>query len=313
MNAMPSLSAAGSTAPRHVLRLSTGMPTSDGAGVKLTRLIGTPQQPPVDPFLMLDAFGTERPQDYIAGFPPHPHRGFETVTYMLKGRMRHRDNHGGEGLLVPGSVQWMTAGRGIVHSEMPEQVEGEMRGFQLWVNLPARDKMRAPRYQDIGPERLPVLQLDAQGRVLVRESGLEAPTLSAPGATAAIKLIAGVVAGVEGPVQAEATEPLFVDVALAPHANLVLPIATGHQGFVHVFGGALRLAASGGEAEVRTGQLAVLSDGDHVALQAGADGARLIVVAGRPLREPVAWHGPFVMNTADEIREAIADYQAGRF
>ena len=154
MNAIPASAMPALHAPRHVLRLSTGVPTSDGAGVKLTRLIGTPQQPPADPFLMLDAFGTERPQDYIAGFPPHPHRGFETVTYMLKGRMRHRDNKGGEGLLVPGSVQWMTAGRGIVHSEMPEQVEGEMRGFQLWVNLPARDKMQAPRYQEFAPERI---------------------------------------------------------------------------------------------------------------------------------------------------------------
>jgi redox-sensitive bicupin YhaK (pirin superfamily) len=314
MNAMP-LTAPSCTlaAPRQVLRLTEGLPTSDGAGVKLTRLIGTPQQPPVDPFLMLDAFGTERPQDYIAGFPPHPHRGFETVTYMLKGRMRHRDNKGGEGLLVPGSVQWMTAGRGIVHSEMPEQVEGEMRGFQLWVNLPAKDKMRAPRYQDIGPEHLPVLQLDAHGAIVARGAGLEAPVIDAPGAIAALKVIAGAVAGVEGPVQAEATQPLFVDVVLAPNATLALPIAIGHQGFVHVFGGGLRLAASGGEAEVRTGQLAVLSDGDHLALRAGGEGARLIVVAGRPLREPVAWHGPFVMNTADEIREAIADFQAGRF
>ena len=317
MNAMPASAISDAMpvlrAPRHVLRLSTGLPTSDGAGVKLTRLIGTPQQPPLDPFLMLDAFGTERPQDYIAGFPPHPHRGFDTVTYMLKGRMRHRDNQGGDGLLVPGSVQWMTAGRGIVHSEMPEQIEGEMRGFQLWVNLPAREKMRAPRYQDIGPEHLPVLQLDAQGGVVAQASNLEAPVISAPGAIAAVKVIAGAVAGVDGPVQAEATQPLFVDVALAANATLILPIAPGHQGFVHVFGGALRLPASVGDSEVRVGQLAVLSDGDHLALQAGADGARLIVVAGRPLREPVAWHGPFVMNTADEIREAIADFQAGRF
>jgi redox-sensitive bicupin YhaK (pirin superfamily) len=207
----------------------------------------------------------------------------------------------------------MTAGRGIVHSEMPEQVEGEMRGFQLWVNLPAKDKMRAPRYQDIGPEHLPVMQFDANGAVLAQGAGLEAPVIDAPGAIAAVKVIAGAVAGVAGPVQAEATQPLFVDVVLAPNASLALPIAIGHQGFVHVFGGALRLAASGGEAEVRTGQLAVLSDGDHLALRAGAEGARLIVVAGRPLREPVAWHGPFVMNTADEIREAIADFQAGRF
>ena len=313
LNASPAAAPAALRAPRHLLRLTAGLPTSDGAGVKLTRLIGTPQQPPVDPFLMLDAFGTERPQDYIAGFPPHPHRGFETVTYMLKGRMRHRDNQGGEGLLVPGSVQWMTAGRGIVHSEMPEQVEGEMRGFQLWVNLPAKDKMRAPRYQDIGPEHLPMVQLDADGAVLAQGTGLEAPVLDAPGAIAAMKVIAGAVAGVAGPVQAEATQPLFADVLLAPNATLALPTTLGHQGFVHVFGGALRLAASGGDTDVRVGQLAVLSDGDHVVLRAGADGARLIVVAGRPLREPVAWHGPFVMNTADEIREAIADYQAGRF
>ena len=313
MNASAIVTPSALHAPRHVLRLSTGLPTSDGAGVKLTRLIGTPQQPPVDPFLMLDAFGTERPQDYIAGFPPHPHRGFETVTYMLKGRMRHRDNKGGEGLLVPGSVQWMTAGRGIVHSEMPEQVEGEMRGFQLWVNLPAKDKMCAPRYQDIGPEHLPVLQLAADGAVLAQGAGLEAPLLDARGAIAAVKVIAGAFADVDGPVQAEATAPLFLDVALAADATLRVPMAPGHQGFVHVFGGALRLASSGGDTEVRIGQLAVLSDGDHLQLRAGVDGARLILVAGRPLREPVAWHGPFVMNTADEIREAIADYQAGRF
>lgn len=299
--------------PRHVRRLSTGIPTSDGAGVKLTRLIGTPQQPPVDPFLMLDAFGTERPQDYIAGFPPHPHRGFETVTYMLAGRMRHRDNQGGEGLLVPGSVQWMTAGRGIVHSEMPEQVEGEMRGFQLWVNLPARDKMQAPRYQDIAPERLPVLQLGADGTVLSTAPGGATLALAAPEAVAAVKVIAGEFAGIEGPVQAVATRPVFLDLLLRPGARLDVPLPPGHNAFIHVFGGGLRLPASGGEAEVAAGQLAVLSDGDGLPLQAGAQGARLILVAGRPIGEPVAWHGPFVMNTAEEIRQAIADYQAGRF
>ena len=299
--------------PRHVIRLSEGLPTSDGAGVKLTRFIGTPRQPPIDPFLMLDAFGTERPQDYIAGFPPHPHRGFETVTYMLKGRMRHRDNHGGEGLLVPGSVQWMTAGRGLVHSEMPEQVEGEMRGFQLWVNLPSRDKMQAPRYQDISPERLPVLELDAQGAVLARRDGGVAPERTRADAVAAVKVIAGAFAGVEGPVQALSTQPLYLDIDLAPNARLDVALPRGHNAFVQVFGGALRLPASGGEANVGSGELAVLSDGDGVALQADAQGARLILVAGKPIGEPVAWHGPFVMNTADEIREAIADYQAGRF
>ena len=301
------------TSPRHVLRLSTGLPTSDGAGVKLTRLIGTPQQPPVDPFLMLDAFGTDRPQDYIAGFPPHPHRGFETVTYMLAGRMRHRDNHGGEGLLVPGSVQWMTAGRGIVHSEMPEQVEGEMRGFQLWVNLPAKDKMQPPCYQDIGPERLPVVELDAAGGVVARRTGDVAPAVTAAGAVAAAKVVAGLFAGVAGPVQAEATQPLFLDLVLAPGASLVVPVPSGHHALVHVFAGEARLPSSGGEATVRPGQLAVLSAGDHLPLVAGPSGARLILVAGRPIGEPVVWHGPFVMNTAEEIRQAIADYHAGRF
>lgn len=276
---------------RHVVRLTAGMPTSDGAGVKLTRLIGSPQQPPIDPFLMLDAFGTERPQDYIAGFPSHPHRGFETVTYMLAGRMRHRDNHGGEGLLVPGSVQWMTAGRGIVHSEMPEQIEGEMRGFQLWVNLPAKDKMQAPRYQDIAPERIPSVTF----------SGGEA------------KVIAGQFLGAKGPVSAVATQPFFIDVRLDAGAALDIPLPRGHNAFVHVFAGALVLPASGGETRVATGQLAVLSDGDALALRAEAAGARFIVVAGQPIREPVAWHGPFVMNTNEEIRQAIADYQAGKF
>lgn len=316
MNAISAtLSSASAATPvaRRVLRVSTGLPTSDGAGVKLTRLIGTPQQPPIDPFLMLDAFGTERPQDYIAGFPSHPHRGFETVTYMLKGRMRHRDNHGGEGLLVPGSVQWMTAGRGIVHSEMPEQIEGEMRGFQLWVNLPAKDKMQAPRYQDIAPERLPVLELDAAGLLLAQRTGDVVPTIRQPDAAAAVKIIAGRFAGVEGPVQAVATDPLFLDVVLTPAARLLLPVPASHQAFVHLFAGEAMLPAVEGEASLRSGQLAVLSAGDQLALQAGAQGARLLLVAGRPIGEPVAWHGPFVMNTADEIREAIADYQAGRF
>lgn len=310
--APPSASAATPVA-RRVLRVSTGLPTSDGAGVKLTRLIGTPQQPPIDPFLMLDAFGTERPQDYIAGFPSHPHRGFETVTYMLAGRMRHRDNHGGEGLLVPGSVQWMTAGRGIVHSEMPEQIDGEMRGFQLWVNLPAKDKMQPPRYQDIAPERLPVLELDATGTVLVRRSGDAAPALLTPGASVAAKVIAGHFAGSDGPVQAEATQPLFLDLLLAAQARVEVPLPPTHNAFVHVFAGTARLPSAEGPAEVQPGQLAVLTAGDRVSLEAGPQGARLILVAGRPIGEPVAWHGPFVMNTAEEIREAIADYQAGRF
>ena len=175
-----------------------GLPTSDGAGVKLRRVIGQPQLPDLDPFLMLDEFGTDQPEDYLAGFPDHPHRGFETVTYMLDGRMRHRDNHGNEGVLVPGSVQWMTAGRGLVHSEMPEQQEGRMRGFQLWLNLPARDKMTAPKYQEFGPERIPS---------------------AAPAAGITAKVIAGNVAGISGPIQQPATDPTYLDLALEPQAR----------------------------------------------------------------------------------------------
>lgn len=274
------------TRHRHPIAIRHGLPTSDGAGVKLTRIIGTPEQGPLDPFLMLDEFGTDRPEDYLAGFPPHPHRGFETVTYMLKGRMRHRDNHGGEGLLVPGSVQWMTAGRGIVHSEMPEQIEGEMRGFQLWVNLPAKDKMQAPRYQDIGPERIPDVRRDG----------------------AIVRVIAGDFNGVLGPVSAVATDPLYLDIDLQAGASHEFAITEGHSAFAYVFEGEVTL---GGKL-VSKGQLAVLSDGQ--ALHALSErGGRFILVAGAPIREPIAWHGPFVMNTQAEIHQAIADFRAGRF
>src|SRR5882724_3393187 len=188
----------GETAAREVVRVVRGMPTSDGAGVKLRRVIGQPDLPDLDPFLMLDEFGTDSPDDYIAGFPEHPHRGFETVTYMLDGRMRHRDNHGHEGVLVPGSVQWMTAGRGIVHSEMPQQQEGRMRGFQLWLNLPARDKMTEPKYQEFGPGTIPV---------------------ATPVAGVSVKVIAGEVGAVKGPISQPATDPTYLDVALNAGAH----------------------------------------------------------------------------------------------
>jgi redox-sensitive bicupin YhaK (pirin superfamily) len=265
------------------------MPASDGAGVKLNRVIGQPALPDLDPFLMLDEFGSDDPTAYIAGFPDHPHRGFETVTYMLAGRMRHRDNKGNEGLLTAGSVQWMTAGRGIVHSEMPEQDEGLMQGFQLWLNLPAKDKMTAPRYQDIAPERIPSVR-------------------PAPGVVA--KVIAGELAGVRGPVEAGATEPFYIDVALEAGAALEVPLAPEHNAFVYVYDGAAGVGAPA-QTLVR-GRIGVLSPGDSVRL-ASAGGARLILVAGKPLREPVAKYGPFVMNTTDELHQAFADYQAGRF
>jgi len=278
-----------STTQRRVAWTGRGMAASDGAGVKLTRVIGQPALPDLDPFLMLDEFGSDDPTAYIAGFPDHPHRGFETVTYMLAGRMRHRDNKGNEGLLTAGSVQWMTAGRGIVHSEMPEQEEGLMQGFQLWLNLPARDKMTAPRYQDIPPDQLPVVQ-------------------PAPGVEA--KVIAGGLFGAQGPVEAGATEPLYADVRLAAGAAVEAALPEGHNAFVYVYEGAAEVGEPA-QALAR-GTIAVLTPGASVRLASEA-GARLILVAGKPLREPVAKYGPFVMNTENELRQAFADFQAGRF
>ena len=277
------------TRSRRLVWTGAGMPASDGAGVKLNRIIGQPALPDLDPFLMLDEFGSDDPKAYIAGFPSHPHRGFETVTYMLAGRMRHKDNAGNEGLLGPGSVQWMTAGRGIVHSEMPEQESGLMQGFQLWVNLPAKDKMTAPRYQDIAADRVPAADL---------------------GGGVSVRVLAGEIAGVKGPVDPGATQPIFLDVTLAPGAAATIPLPAGHNAFVYVYEGE---AGVGDAAEaLARGRIGVLSPGDEVRLGSDA-GARLILVAGKPLREPVAKYGPFVMNTQAELRQAFEDYRAGRF
>ncbi len=275
--------------PRRVVWHGPGLPASDGAGVKLSRLIGQPALPDLDPFLMLDAFGSDDPGAYIAGFPDHPHRGFETVTYLLAGRLRHRDNAGNEGLLTAGAVQWMTAGRGIVHSEMPEQEDGLMQGFQLWVNLPAKDKMTAPRYQDIAPERIPTVELGAGARA---------------------KVIAGTLNGVAGPVQGAATEPFFIDLTLDAGAAATLPIAPGHNAFAYVYDGTVDVGQPAQRLARDT--LGVLSPGDAVSI-VGVQPARLILVAGKPLREPVAKYGPFVMNTQAELHQAVLDYQAGRF
>jgi redox-sensitive bicupin YhaK (pirin superfamily) len=280
------------SASARVSRKLRGMPASDGAGVKLTRVIGSPQLDMLDPFLLLDEFGTDQPADYLAGFPEHPHRGFETVTYMLDGRMRHKDNHGNEGLLVPGSVQWMTAGRGLVHSEMPEQQAGRMRGFQLWINLPASDKMVAPRYQEFPPEQIPVTE---------------------PTAGVQVKVIAGRVGDVIGPIEQPATDPLYLDITLQPDSAWRHTLPSGHNAFAYVFEGD---AAVGEAEELRTldsHELAVLGGGDAFVVRAGTSGARLLLVAGRPLREPVARHGPFVMNTREQLMQAFVDYQEGRF
>jgi redox-sensitive bicupin YhaK (pirin superfamily) len=274
---------------REVVRKVRGQPTSDGAGVRMTRVIGTPALDSFDPFLLLDEFRSDNPNDYLAGFPDHPHRGFETVTYMLAGRMRHGDNQGNQGLLGPGSVQWMTAGRGIVHSEFPEQQEGLMWGFQLWVNLPRTDKMTAPRYQDIQADGIPEVALG-------------------PGARA--RVLVGAVNGVAGPVTNVATEPVYFDLHLDPGSSYVAALPESHNVFAYVYAGEAKVGAAG--TLIARGELALTSHGTSLSVTAGKDGARLIVVGGRPLKEPVARYGPFVMNTQEEIRQAFADYQAGR-
>lgn len=278
-----------STQQRRVKQIVRGHATSDGAGVRLTRVIGSTELPDLDPFLMLDEFGSDKPGDYLAGFPEHPHRGFETVTYMLAGRMRHHDNQGNTGLLGPGSVQWMTAGRGILHSEMPEQEHGLMQGFQLWVNLPARDKMCAPRYQDIPADAVPLIT-------------------PAPGVQ--VRVLAGSLGDIEGPVRAVATAPVYLDITLQPSTQFSVPLPREHAAFAYVFEGE---TAIGDATAVQRGQLAVLDSGDSVTLTAGKSGARMILVAGQPLREPVAKYGPFVMNTQREIVQAVEDFRAGKF
>ena len=276
-------------AVREVVRKVRGQATSDGAGVSLTRVIGSEGLDSFDPFLLLDEFRSDDPNDYIAGFPDHPHRGFETVTYMLAGRMRHEDNKGNTGLLGPGSVQWMTAGRGLVHSEFPEQEEGLMWGFQLWVNLPAKDKLTEPRYQDIQGDKVPEIALGPGARV---------------------RIIAGNINGVAGPVNAVATAPVYLDLLLEANAAYTPLLPDAHNAFIYVYQGAAKVGA--GAAQIERGELALLSHGATVPVTAGAEGARLILVAGQPLNEPVARYGPFVMNTAQEIHQAFADFRAGK-
>jgi len=269
---------------RPVLRLARGMPASEGAGVRINRLIGTPQLRTLDPFLMLDYFDSDKPDEYLAGFPEHPHRGFETVTYMLAGKLRHRDNTGREGVIEAGGVQWMTAARGIVHSEMPEQENGLMRGFQLWVNLPARLKMSAPGYQEYGPDRFPVAR---------RGPGVDVKTIAGPGSPLTV-----------GP-----TEPRYLDVTLAPGARFEEALPPELAAAFVVFEGDAIVAGERAEAL----SVAALGEGDVAAATAGPRGARLLLLAGKPIGEPVAWGGPFVMNTREEVMQAYADFQAGRF
>ncbi len=278
------------TKPRAVERIVAGQPTSDGAGVKLTRVLTQPLQRRLDPFLMLDAFGTDDPQDYIGGFPDHPHRGFETVTYMIAGRMRHRDSAGNEGLLQNGGVQWMTAGRGVIHSELPEQEDGRMEGFQLWLNLAGKDKMRAPWYRDIQSAEIPEF---------TTKEGVK------------VRAIAGRSHGVDGAMQRETTEPLYLDLEIPAGASFTQALPPTHNAFVYVYRGELAI----GDTKVPVQRMAILKnapDSDGVVLRADVP-TRALLIAGQPLGEPIAQHGPFVMNTHDEIVQAVQDYQAGKF
>jgi quercetin 2,3-dioxygenase len=278
------------TLPRSVERIVVGEATSDGAGVKLNRVLTQQLQRRLDPFLMLDAFGSDKADDYIAGFPDHPHRGFETISYMIAGRMRHRDSAGNEGLLENGGVQWMTAGSGVIHSEIPEQEHGVMEGFQLWLNLPAADKMRTPWYRDFKAEELP--RLTTAGDV-------------------AVTVIAGETHGVRGAVTRDGTLPLYLDLHMPQGTQFAQPLPAGHNAFVYVYRGAVQI---GGQS-VSAQRMAILKNdagSDGIRIDAGED-ARLLLIAGRPLKEPIAQYGPFVMNTQEEVFQAVRDFQNGQF
>jgi redox-sensitive bicupin YhaK (pirin superfamily) len=274
---------------RTVERLMAGQPTSDGAGVRLTRVLTQPLQRRLDPFLMLDAFGSDNPDDYIAGFPDHPHRGFETVTYMIAGRMLHRDSAGNEGLLQNGGVQWMTAGRGVIHSEIPQQEEGVMEGFQLWLNLPARDKMCPPWYRDFQQADLPVFTTQEDVRVTV---------------------IAGESHGVTGAVTRQGTQPVYLDIHLPAGAAFGQALPASHNAFLYVYRGEVTVAGS----RVPAQRMAILANdptADGIVMEASVD-SKVLLIAGQPLNEPIVQYGPFVMNAEADIHQAIRDFREGR-
>jgi len=281
---------------RTLQRVIHSVATSDGAGVRLRRSLGQGQGARVDPFLMLDEFSSDNPGDYIAGFPAHPHRGFETVTYMLDGHMRHEDHLGHVGELKSGGVQWMTAGRGIIHSEMPQQEAGRMRGFQLWINLPAKEKMKPAHYRDIPPADIPVAALPDGGRV---------------------KVIAGIAelegGAVRGPVAGLTTDPLYLDVELPAGGVFSQPVATDHNVVLYAYEGSVMVGPAGAARRLPAQSAGILSAGERIEIAADGEAARFLVLAGRPLGEPVVQYGPFVMNSVEEIEQAIADYQSGTF
>jgi redox-sensitive bicupin YhaK (pirin superfamily) len=277
------------TRTRGVERLVTGQATSDGAGVKLTRVLTQDLQQRLDPFLMLDAFGSDKPDDYIAGFPDHPHRGFETVTYMIAGRMLHRDSAGHEGLLENGGVQWMTAGKGVIHSEIPQQDEGVMEGFQLWLNLHSSEKMNTPWYRDFQNAQLPKVRTD---------QGVD------------VTVIAGMSHGVTGAVTRDITQPLYLDVHLPQGARFEQVLPADHNAFVYVYRGAITIDGKAVPVQ-RMAILANTAQADGVVVEASAD-TKMILVAGKPLKQPIVQYGPFVMNTKEEIYQAMTDFRDGR-
>jgi len=280
---------------RTLQQIIPAIATSDGGGVKLRRSLGQKQALRVDPFLMLDEFSSEHADDYIAGFPDHPHRGFETVTYMLEGHMLHQDHLGNRGDLKSGGAQWMTAGRGIIHSEMPQQESGRMRGFQLWVNLPAKEKMKPAGYQDVRPEEIPLQKLPGGGQV---------------------KIIAGIadIAGnpIAGPIQGISTEVLFLDVRLPAGETFNLAITKDHNAFVYPYEGTLAIGPAANRHILASHSAGGLSDGDRIEILAEEHVAAFLLLAGRPLGEPIAQYGPFVMNTREEIEQAMVDYRNGQ-
>jgi redox-sensitive bicupin YhaK (pirin superfamily) len=275
---------------REINQIVNGMPSSDGDGVQLTRIIGSPSLNFLDPFLLLDAFGSDKPQDYIGGFPPHPHRGFETVTYMMAGKMRHKDNAGNEGVIESGGVQWMSAGKGIIHSEMPEQEQGLLSGFQLWVNLPAEHKMMEPNYQEHSADEIPVES---------RDDGIQ------------IKVVAGKTSlGTQGVINNPFVDPTYWDVELPSGTSFDEVLPADHNGFVYLIEGEVAIGTQ--QTKLKKGQLAVLSHGERLSITTNQT-SRFLLVAGKPINEPIERAGPFVMNTKAEIQQAFHDYQSGKF
>jgi len=284
---------------RTLVHIIESMPTSDGAGVKLRRSLGSQRGLHVDPFLMLDEFYSDNPKDYIAGFPAHPHRGFETVTYMLDGHMRHEDHMGNRGDLGPGDVQWMTAAHGIIHSEMPQQIEGRMRGFQLWLNLPSSEKMKPARYRDVPSSEIPTVALARGGEIRVI-----AGTVDVDG-----RAVSGPINGTGAKVT---TDPSYVDVHLPAGTEFTLPIEASYNAFLYTYEGSAEIGPMDAAKVLPHRAAGVLSAGERVRVRAGSTGVRFLLLAAKPLREPVVQYGPFVMNTREEIEQALADYRDGR-